>query len=122
MPRDPALIRVQREWDGWRTAEVRLNDLQDVHWFQPAGAPRPLVHAYVSCDSVMSGDLPHDCHCTPAPHRLLVCVLKRHTTGRAYSEMVRRADGRKNVRDGTAVQMSSARVAGLSVLAHAWMH
>jgi hypothetical protein len=96
-PRDPALIRVQREWNAWRTAEVRLNDLQDVHWFEPRGAPRPLVHAYMSCASIISGDVPHDCHRTPPPHRLLVCVLKRHTAAGAYSEIVRRADERTDV-------------------------
>jgi hypothetical protein len=89
---DEILIRVQRDWDGWRTAEVRFGDLQNIHWFQPRQAPRPLIHGYVSCASVPTGEIPHDCDPTDAPHWLLVCVLKRHTVPSAYVELVRRAD------------------------------
>jgi hypothetical protein len=89
---DENLIRVQRDWDGWRTAEVRLGDLQNVHWFQPGRAPRLLVHGYISCADIVTGDLPHDCSLTEAPHRLFVCVLKSHTVPLAYGELARRAD------------------------------
>jgi hypothetical protein len=89
---DEILIRVQRDWNGWRTGEVRLGDIQNVHWFQPSRAPRPLVHGYISCASIVRGDIPHDCHRSEAPHRLLVCVLKRHTVPSAYVELMRRAD------------------------------
>ena len=44
---DNPLIRVQSEWNGWRHAEVHLRDLQNVHWFQPGPAPRPLLHGYI---------------------------------------------------------------------------
>jgi len=88
---DAFLIPVQRDWNGWQTADVRLSDLQHVHWFQPRGAPRPLVHGYVSCGS-LNGDLPHDCNPADAPHQLLVCVLKRHTVASIYGELARRAD------------------------------
>jgi hypothetical protein len=89
---DEALVTVQREWSGWRTAFVRVRDLQDIHWFQPIGAPRSLIHAYVRCADVVEGDLPHDCASTPPPHRLLVCVLKSHTTGVVYAEIAQCAD------------------------------
>ena len=71
-----------------------MNDLQDVHWFQPSGAPRRLVHGYVSCASIMAGALPHDCDRTVAPHRLLVCVIKSHTSEPVYAELERRANER----------------------------
>ena len=48
------LIRVQSDWNAWRTAEVRLGDLQNIHWRQPRGAPSPLVHGHVSCSSIVS--------------------------------------------------------------------
>ena len=32
-----------------------MSDLQEVHWFQPNGAPRRLVHGYVSCASITAG-------------------------------------------------------------------
>ena len=91
---DETLIRVHREWDGWRTAEVRVGDLQDVHWFQPHGAPHPLVHARVLSTNLVTGDILHDCERSPGPHRLRVCVLKRHTVPTVYADLARRADER----------------------------
>jgi hypothetical protein len=69
-----------------------LSDLQEVHWSQPTGAPRRLVHGYVSCTSIMAGDLPHNCDRTVPPHRLLVCVIKSHTCESVYAELERRAN------------------------------
>jgi hypothetical protein len=89
---DHTLIRVHRNWDGWWTADVRVSDLQDVHWLQPDRAPRPLLHGYVSCANVCAGDIPHDCEVAHAPHQLFVCVLKRHTPPWLYLELARRAD------------------------------
>jgi hypothetical protein len=88
------LVIVQREWDGWRTAQVRLGDLEDVHWFQPPRAPRALIHAYVNCSSIVSGELPHECRQGSEPHRLLVCVIKIHTAPWIYDELASRANSR----------------------------
>jgi hypothetical protein len=88
---DDMLIPVQREWNGWKTAAVRLGELQNIQWLQPHGAPVPLIHAHVVCGSFVNGDVPHDCSLTPGPHRLLVCVLKKHTAPCAYLELSRRA-------------------------------
>jgi len=90
-PTDEMLVCVQREWNGWQTAEVLLRDLQNVHWFQPDRAPRPLVHGYVSCTCITAGQLPHNCDGTAAPHTLLVCVLKCHSAPSVYEEIARRA-------------------------------
>jgi hypothetical protein len=87
-----ALVVVQRAWSEWRTALVRVSDLDDVHWFRPAGAVRPLIHAYVMCDRVVSGRLSHDCTKSACPHRVLVCLLKSHTTGSVFEELARRAN------------------------------
>ena len=89
-----ALIRVHREWNGCGTAEIRLGDLQQIHWYQPPGAPRPLVHGYVSCTSIINGDIRHECSGADAPHRLRVCVLKKHTLPAAYVELAQRASVR----------------------------
>jgi hypothetical protein len=94
---DDVVIRVQSEWNGWRTAEVRLRDLQNVHWLQPNLAPQPLLHGYISCTNVMIGEVPHDCDRTSAPHRLLVCVLKSHTIPTVYADLARRADERRTL-------------------------
>lgn len=87
-----ALVVVQRAWSEWRTALVRVSDLEDVHWFRPAGAVRPLIHAYVWCDKVVSGRLSHDCSTPATRHRVLVCLLKSHTTGNVFAELARRAN------------------------------
>jgi len=91
VPRD-AIVRIQSEWNGWHAAEVKLDDLEAIHWLQPTGAPHPLLHAYVSCACLASGDIPHDRGRTPCPHRIRVCVLKRHVVPSVYAELAQRAD------------------------------
>jgi hypothetical protein len=105
-PSRETVICVQAEWDGWRTAEVPLESLSDIHWRQPARAPRALLHGYVMCSDILAGDIPHGCAETAGPHRLLVCVLKRHSTFASYAELVRRAD-----RERAAVLPTAARSA-----------
>ena len=87
-----ALVVVQRDWSGWRTAMARVGDLQDIHWSQPNGAPRRLIHASVCCNKIISGELAHECHLRPFPHNLVVCVLKSHTAPSVFEELSRRAD------------------------------
>jgi hypothetical protein len=94
---DEMVIRVHSEWNGWRNAEVRLDDLQDVHWFQPAGAPHALVHGYIFCSDIVVGDIPHVCDRKSAPHRLRVCILKRHAIASVYAELARGADERRTL-------------------------
>jgi hypothetical protein len=88
---DDTQIVVQKEWNGWRTATARLSDLENVHWFQPSGAPRPLIHAYIRCSSLQSGPLAHDCHASSGAVHLLVCVLKSHTAPAVFQELSVRA-------------------------------
>jgi hypothetical protein len=104
---DDFLIRVQADWNGWRNAEVRINDLSDVHWLQPHGAPHPLVHGYIACSTIATGDIPHGCDRRTAPHRLLVCILKRHTIATVYAELTRRAD------EGRTLHWTDRAVAGV---------
>jgi hypothetical protein len=89
------LVVVQGEWNGWRTAVARLVDLEQVHWLQPKGAPRRLIHAYVPCTKLQSGDVAHECHERSAPHRLLVCILKCHTAHSIFEALSRAADDRE---------------------------
>lgn len=85
------LVVVQRDWNGWRKALAPLHALEDIHWHQPQGAPKPLVHGYVSCRALMSGDVPHECHGSE-PHRLRVCVLRQHTVPSLFELLTARAD------------------------------
>jgi hypothetical protein len=84
------LMIVQQDWNGWRKAWAPVSALEDVHWYQPPGAPKPLVHGYVACAALVSGQLPHDC--SSAPHRLLVCVLRQHTGSAVFDALVERAN------------------------------
>jgi len=86
-----ALVVVQHDWKGWRKAMAPVDRLEAVHWLQPPGAPRPIIHAYVPCTAIVSGDVPHACSEEAGPHRLLVCVLKSHTAPSVYAELVSRA-------------------------------
>ena len=99
MGSDDTLIRVHQQWSGYWTADVRLRDLEDIHWFQPRGAPRPLLHGYIVCANIVSGDMPHDCAAGAGSHRLLVCVLKKHNTSVSYGELTRRAEVQRPLRD-----------------------
>jgi hypothetical protein len=94
--RDQKAVVVRSEWHVWRTATVALDDLSDVHWAQPPGAPRPLIHAYVYCTAILSGVLTHDCRSTPAPHRLKVCILKCSNGQTLFEDLVRQADARRH--------------------------
>jgi hypothetical protein len=105
---DAWLIRVHHEWNECRSADVRLGDLQNVHWFQPLGAPRPMVHGYISCASIVRGDIPHECGRSNAPHWLLVCVLKRHTIPAVYLGLAQRADAQKTSRGAARPILSMA--------------
>jgi hypothetical protein len=91
LPEQETFVVVQADWNGWRTAEVRLVDLTDIHWLQPSGAPRPLIHAYIPCTHIKAGQIPHNCEQTEPPHQLLVCILKAHTRADVYEELWRRA-------------------------------
>jgi hypothetical protein len=92
------LVRVQSDWKDWRTVEVRLRDVTDLHWSQPAGAPHALLHGYISCASIVSGELSHRCDQSSAPHRLLVCALKRRTPTAIYAIMALQADAARNAK------------------------
>jgi hypothetical protein len=84
-------VVVQLNWSDWRTAMVRCADLEDIHWWQPPGAPRPLLHAYAWCHSVLSRDPLHDCDPLSAPHRLRLCILRAHVLPDTFDELMGRA-------------------------------
>jgi DNA-binding NarL/FixJ family response regulator len=65
------LIRVQREWNGWETMEVPIEELHGFHWFQPEGAPQPMVHGFL--------------------RDRRVCILKKHNAPDLYQEVRERA-------------------------------
>lgn len=99
-PYDDMSICLHADWKHCQTASIRFTDLHDLHWHQPPGAPQALLHGYVACADIVTGNIPHTCDPTTAPHRLQVCVLKRHTIPVVYAELVRQADKRRRVSPG----------------------
>jgi hypothetical protein len=89
-PQNDSAISVNVEWNDWRSAQARLDDLRNVHLHHPKGAPHPLLHAYVSCSEIKGGDLAHTCDASSAPHDIRVCVLKSHNTPASYAELASR--------------------------------
>lgn len=90
---DPAFVRVHAEWDGWQSAEVRLEDLHHIQWLQPARAHRAFLHGYVSCARIVAGDIPHNCGATTGPHTVLVCVLKSQNIPSLFAKIAQSAEG-----------------------------
>ena len=88
LPEQGIIIRVHHEWNSWRYADVPLVALEDVHWFQPVGAPRPLVHAFVSSVSV---GIPQSIDHNENRRRSRVCVLREHALASVYQQLVRRS-------------------------------
>jgi len=86
-------VPIRFAWNGWQKAEVRVDCLEDIHWLQPAGAPRCLIHAYIWCTHIVGRDIPHHCGDTDGPHRLLICVIKHDVSSITYEELSRRATG-----------------------------
>lgn len=102
------LVAVQAAWNGWQSAEVRLSDLHDLHWFVPPGAHSSLLHAWIGCTSVVMGCIPHACDLSTAPHRLRVCLLKSHTAPGVYAQLARRVVDGVSHQDGEAAASSGA--------------
>ena len=83
-------VVIRAEWNGWRTAHVRVVDLEDIHWWRPVGAPRPLIHAFVSCRAAVAAGLSHCCD-AKAAHRVQICILKCHVVPCMFQELAARA-------------------------------
>jgi hypothetical protein len=85
-------VRVRGLWNGWQTAEVWIEDLSDIHWHQPPGAPRPLLHAHIWRERIVSGSVPWGNGQGRRSDRLLVCVLKHDVTPEVHRHLSRVAD------------------------------
>jgi hypothetical protein len=105
---DDLRISVTADWKDWRSTRVRIADLGDVHWYQPVGAPHPLVHAYIACSEILV-DGTHVCDMAVTPHRVRVCVLKSHNIPSVYSVLARRADQKVAPLPAAAVALADDR-------------
>jgi len=88
-------VTVRRQWNDYRSATFRIDDLDDWHWDTISGgvnavAPQPFVHAYGSCDGKIGGEIAHSGIHGPCPHRIKLCLTKTDNQA-VWSEVLRRA-------------------------------
>lgn len=88
-------VTVRRQWNDWRLATVNMDSLSGVHWDTYSGgvnakAPRPFLHAYMSCDAVLEGEIAHSCMHGEGPHMIKVCIVKKDN-GKDIFERLRQA-------------------------------
>jgi len=85
-----ALVRVRRQWNDYRVALYRIEDVTGAHWDQVSGgvqakAPRYFIHAYVRCNGMVEGELPHSgLHAGPCPHTIKVVIVKKDNAPEVY--------------------------------------
>ena len=91
-----ALVTVQLGWADWRLAQVPMEALRDVRWFQPAGAPRELLHANVPMSALIAAELIAANQREQLPEQLPVCILKRHTVPPIYGALASLADASRH--------------------------
>ena len=68
---------------------VSIDELENVHWHQPVGAPRPIMHAYVRASRVPR-QLLQDAELSSPPELIRVCILKCRTMAKAYDALLAR--------------------------------
>jgi len=90
-------VVVRRQWNHWMHGEVRLNDISHPHWDDYSGgfqarAPRPFIHAYISCDTLVSGEVGHSCSHGEGPHRIKVCIVKKDNSTTTFGKIKISAD------------------------------
>jgi hypothetical protein len=90
---DRTIVRVRAGWHEWECADVDVCALSDFHWYQPLGAPQPILHAFVSWADPAVRSIRHECRRDSAPQRLRVCVLRHDTCPGVYRRLAERAGG-----------------------------
>jgi hypothetical protein len=86
-------VVVRRQWnDRQRQGSVRLADMDDFKWSSISGgvqapSPRPFIHAYIRCDSLLEGEVGHTCRHGPPPHRIKVCIVRKDNNLATYRKI-----------------------------------
>lgn len=90
------IVRVRRQWNDWREAAYRFEDIAGLHWDTESGginatAPQPFLHGYVMCDGMVSGELAHSCMHGKGPHRIKVCIVKKANEPEVFKRLLNEA-------------------------------
>jgi hypothetical protein len=75
---------------------VRLENLHGVRWDDTSGgvrapAPQFFLRGYISCDSIIEGEINHSCRHGSGPHYIKVCIVKRDNDPFVFAELAKRA-------------------------------
>lgn len=87
------VVRVRRQWNSRRIAEVRFGDIDDLHWARTSGgighrSPFVMMYGYVLCDRLIGGSLAHSCIHGQGPHRIKIVVLKKDNPKRLIEALM----------------------------------
>jgi hypothetical protein len=90
-------VVVRRQWNHWMHGTVHLTDINNPHWDDYSGgvharSPRPFIHAYISCDAFVSGEVDHSCAHGEGPHRIKVCIVKKDNFPGTFGKIKMTAD------------------------------
>src|SRR5690349_21212011 len=89
-------VWARRQWNDYRAAKFRLDDVSGLHWSDTSGgvrarSPHPMIYGYVSCYAVLEGELSHSCRHGRGPHYIKVCFTKKDNDLPSFSELSNRA-------------------------------
>jgi hypothetical protein len=84
-------IKIRRQWNDYRIAEVECSRLSHLHWDNRSGgvgapAPQYFIHGYVWCNQY-EGDLAHSCTHGEGPHEIKVCITKTDNEPKVFAKL-----------------------------------
>ena len=93
------LITIRRHWNDWHLANVRVTDIDGLHFSQTSGgvmrrSPRPFLFGYISCDAIVDGEIAHSCRHGQGPHWIKICIVKKDNAKAVYDRLAAMAAGR----------------------------
>ncbi len=97
-----ATVRVRRQWNDFREATYRLDDIGPTEWRQTSGgvgarSPYPGLYTWVSCDGAVGGEVAHSGTHGPCPHTIRVVINRKDNDAKVFDVLASRA-GPKPVR------------------------
>lgn len=98
---EDSLVTVRRQWNDWRLASVKIEDIDGLHFSDMSGgvrgrSPRPFLHGYIACDAIVDGEVAHSCRHGRGPHWIKVCVVKKDNTKETYERLAAMVKSRSN--------------------------
>lgn len=95
-------ILVRRQYNDYKAAKYRLNDLTGLHWDKVSGGVKAIaikyfIFGFVMCNEALEGKVAHSCSHGSYPHSIKVCALKKDNPD-IYDILVEKAGPNPNKR------------------------